>query len=188
MHNEPVAAGKSSFDLIDTGEFFSRLDLAVNARVLDMACGVGRYSLAMAERVQQGMIYAVDMWDEGIETLERTIRENGVENIRPIKADITKRLPLEDRAVDVCLMATILHDLTPEGRSAALNEAARILRSSGTLAVVEFKKINRGPGPPADIRLTGWEAEEIISGCGFRKTSGGDIGEFVYMLLFEKTP
>ena len=186
MHSLPIAAGKSSFDLIDSKEFFSRIGLAANAQVLDMACGVGRYSLAMAELVTQGTVYAVDLWDEGIETLEKTVRERGIERIRQIKGDITKRLPLADRSVDVCLMATILHDLAPAGRSAALHEAARVLKSGGTLAVVEFKKIDRGPGPPAAIRLTEEEAEMIIGNCGFRKTYGGDVGEYNYLLLFQK--
>jgi ubiquinone/menaquinone biosynthesis C-methylase UbiE len=188
MCKKPVAAGKSSFDLIDATELFSRIPLTPGIEVLDVACGAGRYSMEMAKLLdQRGMVHAVDMWDEGIELLKESVRQQGIRNIKPVRADITKRLPLDDGSIDLCLMATILHDLPPAGQDAALEEMGRILRPSGTLAVIEFKKIDRGPGPPVAIRMSATEVEEKICAQGFRKTYGGDVGEFNYLLLFEKT-
>ena len=187
MDKRPVAAGKSSFDLIDPREFFARIDLRPGWQVLDLACGVGRYSLEVSKVLgENGMIYAVDSWEEGIETLKQTIYEAGVSNIRPIVADIAARLPLEDASVDFCLMATILHDLSPGEQSAALTEAVRVLRPQGVIALVEFKKIDRGPGPPSFLRISEQEAVAMIGKFGFLKTYCGDLGEFTYLLTARK--
>lgn len=188
MDKKPVAAGKSSFDLIDPAAFFASLQISPGARVLDMAAGAGRYSLEIAKLVgDRGMVHAVDAWEEGIESLRAAVREQGIANVAPIRADITGRIPLDDGSIDLCLMATILHDLAPEGQDAALGEAARVLKPGGALAVVEFKKVDRGPGPPARVRLSEEEAAAKIGRFGFRKTHGRELGEFTYLLIFRKT-
>lgn len=188
MSKKPVAAGKSSFDLINPSDFFSNITISPGAHVLDAACGAGRYSIEISKLLDdKGLIHAVDLWDEGIESLKDTIRGKGLSNINAAKADITKHIPLENESVDLCLMATILHDLSPEEQDATLKEIARVLRPGGVLAVVEFKKINRGPGPPVHIRISEQEAEEKIKGYGFSRTHGAEIGEFNYLLNFTKT-
>jgi ubiquinone/menaquinone biosynthesis C-methylase UbiE len=187
MDKKPVAAGKSSFDLIDPREFFARVDLHPGTRVLDLGCGVGRYSLEISKRLGgNGLVYAVDSWEEGIETLKQTIRESGIVNIRPIVADIAERLPLEDASVDFCLMGTVLHDLSAADQSAALTQVVRVLKPGGVLALVEFKKVDRGPGPPKPIRISEQEAEAMIGEFGFLKTYCGDLGEFTYVLTARK--
>src|SRR3990172_8642303 len=83
MHEKPVAAGKSSFDLVDKEKVFAALDLKKDTVVLDVACGVGKYSIAASEIIgNEGAIYAIDLWEEGINSLKQTIAEKGIKNIR----------------------------------------------------------------------------------------------------------
>ncbi len=188
MSKKPVAAGKSSFDLINPSDFFSKIKIHPSAQVLDVACGVGRYSIEISKLLdEKGLIHAVDFWDEGIESLKNAIREKDISNINPIKADITKHIPLENESVDFCLMATVLHDLSHEEQDSTLKEIARVLKPDGVLAVIEFKKIDKGPGPPISIRISQQEAEEKIKKYGFLETYRGEIGEFNYLLNFKKT-
>jgi ubiquinone/menaquinone biosynthesis C-methylase UbiE len=188
MSKKPPGAGRSSFDLINPSVFFSNIEIHPSAQVLDAGCGVGRYSIELSKLLdEKGLIHAVDDWDEGVESLKDTIREKGISNINPIKADITKHIPLENESIDFCLMATVLHDLPPEGQGSALKEIARVLRPEGVFALIEFKKIDKGPGPPISIRISEQEAEEKIRKYGFLKTFLGDIGEFNYLLNLRKT-
>ena len=46
-----IAAGKSSYHLIDPDRFFAALDLADDTVLLDVGCGAGSYALAAAERL-----------------------------------------------------------------------------------------------------------------------------------------
>lgn len=156
--------------------------------MLDLACGAGRYSIEISKRLdEEGLIHAVDLWDEGIEILKNTIREKHLSNIHPIRADITKHMPVDTKSIDFCLMATVLHDLSPGEQASTLEEIVRVLKPDGVLAVIEFKKIDKGPGPPISVRLSEEEAEERITKYGFFKTYQGDIGEFIYLLTLKKT-
>lgn len=187
MSKKPAGAGRSSFDLINPSVFFANIKIYPSAQVLDAGCGAGRYSIELSKLLdEKGLIHAVDDWDEGIESLKKTIREGGISNINPMKADITKHIPLENESVDLCLMATVLHDLSSEGRDSALREIVRVLKPHGVLALVEFKKIDKGPGPPIGVRISEQEAEEKLRRYGFLKTYLGDIGEFNYLLNLQK--
>lgn len=189
MDKKPIAAGKSSFDLISQPDFFSNITIHPSAQVLDLACGAGRYSLEMSSLLgEKGLIYAVDLWDEGIESLKNVIREKRISNIQPIQADITSHLPLENKSIDFCLMATILHDLRQEEQERALKELVRVMKPESVLAVIEFKKIDKGPGPPINIRISEQEAEKKIEKYGFLKIYLGGIGEFNYLMNLRKNP
>lgn len=188
MTQKPVAAGKSSFDLINRSAFFSNVSISPGAQVLDVACGIGTYSLEISKLLgANGLIHAVDLWDEGIESLRKTIQEKAISNIQPVQADITSQLPFENESMDFCLMATILHDLTSQEQDAALKEIVRVLKPGGVLAVIEFKKIDKGPGPPIGVRISEQEAENKISKYGFLTTYLGEIGEFTYLLNLKKS-
>ncbi len=188
MSKKPVDAGKSSFDLINSPDFFSNIKIHRSAQVLDVACGVGRYSIEISKLLNgKGLVHAVDLWDEGIENLRNTIREKGISNINPIKADITSHIPLENESIDFCLMATILHELSPEEQDSTLKEIVRVLKIDGVLAVLEFKKTDKGPGPPISMRISEQEAEDKIKKYGFLETYRGEIGEFNYLLKLKKT-
>jgi ubiquinone/menaquinone biosynthesis C-methylase UbiE len=186
MHEKPVAAGKSSYDLIDKEKVFATLGLKRDTVMLDVACGVGKYSVAASEIIgYEGVIYAVDLWEEGINSLKQTVAEKGIKNIRPILGDVSKYIPLEDRSIDVVLMATVLHDLIEVNtEKGTLNEVKRVLRPGGRLVIIEFKKIEGPPGPPVAIRLSPEETEKIVSGYGFKDEKVVDVGPYNYVSLF----
>ena len=187
MHEKPVAAGKSSYDLIDREKFFNALDLKRDTVLLDVACGVGKYSIAASEILgHEGVIYAIDLWEEGINALRQTVAEKDIKNIRPVFGDVNKRIPLEDRSIDVVLMATVLHDLIEvNAERGTLNEVRRVLRPGGRLVIIEFKKIEGPPGPPVAIRLSPEETEKIVSGYGFKQEKIVDVGLYNYLSVFK---
>ncbi|MCU0363872.1 MAG: class I SAM-dependent methyltransferase, partial [Bacteroidales bacterium] len=70
-----------------------------------------------AEKIgPEGVAYGIDGWSEGIEMLTRIAFDKGLINVKAIVADITYHIPLSDNCVDICLMATVLHDLARDGR------------------------------------------------------------------------
>ena len=84
-------------------------------------------------------------------------------------------------------MATILHELSPEEQDSTLREIIRVLKIDGVLAIIEFKKLDKGPGPPIHMRISEQEAEDKIKKYGFLETYRGNIGEFNYLLKLKKT-
>lgn len=186
MSDKPVAAGKTSYDLIDAARTFHLIGLKPGATVLDLACGAGYYSLEIARILgEQGEVHAVDLWKDGIEFLRKEQLRRGLPGIRPLVADIRQPLPIEADSIDICLLATILHDLSSSDQQATLSEASRLLRPGGTLAIIEFKKIAVGPGPPEKIRLSEQQLDNLL--CqqgGFDKLVGAEVGEFNYLATY----
>lgn len=187
MH-KPTAAGKSSYDLINAAALFTALPLREGMTVVDLACGRGDYAMELAARLGvRGRVYAVDLWPQGIEQLRVRLTVRSIDNVLPMLGDISKPLPLEDACADLCLMATVLHDLIQDGtEEGALSEAARLLKTDGTLAVVEFRKIDSHPGPPVAIRLAPEELEDVVGPCGFAPDKTLDLGPYLYLSLFTR--
>jgi len=187
--SKPTAAGKSSFDLIDAAAFYRELDLKKGITFLDLACGRGAYSLKASEIVGSGgTVYAVDLWQEGIEQLKASADEQNAQNIEAFVSDAGRQIPLDNLAVDVCLMATVLHDFVEDQISKkVLQEVVRVLKAGGQLAIVEFKKMDGPPGPPVHIRLSPQEVGDMLVPYGFAEERLVDVGPYNYLMLFRKS-
>ena len=186
MNNKPIGAGKSSFDLIDSTLFFETLPLDREVTFLDIACGQGNYSLAASKVLgNNSIIFAIDLWEEGIFSLLTAISERKIKNIWATVADVSQRIPMNKNSVDICLMATVLHDLVKvKAEHGTLKEISRVLKPAGMLVIVEFKKMEGPPGPPIDIRLSVEEVERIVTPYGLVKKQVANIGPYTYLARF----
>jgi ubiquinone/menaquinone biosynthesis C-methylase UbiE len=187
-HKKPLGAGWSSFGLIDAGRIFDVLGLKRGSTFLDIACGRGDYAIAASRIIgDEGLVYAVDLGERGIAALAKRCSAEGIKSVKAIVADVGKHIPIEDETVDACLMATALHDLV-QARDAegALREARRVLESQGSLAIVEFKKIEGPPGPPIHIRLAPEEVETMVVPHGFGKGRVVEVGPHNYLITFDR--
>ncbi len=190
MSHHPTGAGKSSFDLIDHQRFWGAFSLKPGMTVADLACGAGRYTTAMAEKISpEGRIIAVDLWPEGIAQINAAIESTGLP-IETHVADLGGRLPIADRSVDLCLMATVLHDLVGDGLAQdALREVVRILKVEGILSIVEFKKQEGPPGPPRSVRLRLEEVSMLLMPFGLIRFSPVvDLGPDLWFAEFKTRP
>jgi ubiquinone/menaquinone biosynthesis C-methylase UbiE len=190
QHNEtkPTGAGRSSFGLIDTAKFFRELDLQKGATFLDVACGWGYYSLAASDIVgKEGQVYAVDLWEEGILNLRKEAVSKGSQNLEAFVSDVSQNIPFENDCVDVCLMATALHDFVGDQvDQQAMKEVVRVMKPEGILVIVEYKKKDGPPGPPKAVRLSPLEVDTLVSAYGFRQKHLTEISANHYLQIFSK--
>jgi ubiquinone/menaquinone biosynthesis C-methylase UbiE len=188
-HHEtkPTGAGKNSFGLIDTAKFFQELDLKAGTTFLDVASGWGAYSLAASDIIgKDGQVYAVDLWEEGILSL-RNQAGKGIQNITTFVSDVAQNIPVENDCVDVCLMATVLHDFVSDKvERQVIEEIVRVMKPNGVLAIVEFYKKDGPPGPPRPIRLSPEEVVKIVSASGFQLNRYTEVGPDNYLQIFIK--
>ena len=184
--SKPTGAGRSSFDLIDKETFFQAVDLRDGITFLDVACGRGLYSLAVAERIGvSGTVVAVDLWEEGIGLLRAEAASRGATSIRAYVGDASRKIPAEGKSIDISMLATVLHDFVLDGVAGqVLPEVVRVMKPGGKLVIVEFKKIDGPPGPPVTSRLAPAEVEKILAPYGFRKLSFTDLGSCTYLMQF----
>ena len=188
---KPHGAGKSSFGLVDADLVFGDFRLGGGITFLDLGCGRGEYAMAAAEIIgNEGLVYAVDLWEEGITLLREEVAALGINNLKPMVADVGKMIPIEDHTVDLCFMATVFHDLVLAGvAEGALEEVFRVMKRDGLLAILEFEKVDGPPGPPLSSRLSAEEVEEKVIPHGFEIIKVTSAGEYNYLMIFrlEKT-
>ena len=182
-------AGKSTFEFVDLQRVLEALCLTPSTVFLDLGCGAGNYTIPVAETIGPGgKVYGIDGWREGLDELKRRAAALGLHTIETIQADLNERIPIGDGLVDVCFMATVLHDLLREGPGEkVMGEIARVLKPAGRLAIVELKKTEHGPGPPVAVRLSPEETEKVVAAGGFVKDRVIDLGPFHYLLLAAKS-
>lgn len=184
---------QSSFALVEATAFLKAINIQKGSTVAELACGRGTYSKILADYIgKKGTVYAVDLWQNGLALLDRQLLNAEVdnENIITLRSDVGRHVPIEDKLVDFCLMATHLNCLKENDRiSRAIRECARILRKKGTLAIIEFHPESKHL---AEYQLTTSKVphpEEIITDVtsnGFVWLKTEPIGADLQLYLFRK--
>lgn len=154
-------------------------------QVLDLGCGTGLPSLALAARVQPtGQVTAIDVSPEMLEAARENAAKAGLTNVvfREMSAD---SLDFEDTSFDVVSCACLLM-FRPEPVKTVAG-ARRVLKPGGRLAVVVWDSAVQNPFftaalepvarfislPPTDpkspgtFRLAGDELEKVVRAGGF---------------------
>jgi len=183
-------AGMSSKAFLNAERVLQETGLKEGDTFLDVGCGEGHFSIAASKIVgAKGRVYALDSYEKSIAALKEQIHNDHIGNIEAIVADVTRKMPLPDAIVDVCLMANVMHGFLANGEvPSVMLEAARVMKTGSTLAVVEFQKIDGPPGPPISIRMTPEELESLISSYGFRKDRVVEVGPIHYAAMFSTVP
>ncbi|MDD5567966.1 MAG: methyltransferase domain-containing protein [Candidatus Omnitrophica bacterium] len=179
--------GVSSFNMQDSKLVFGELKLNEGDFFLDLGCGAGDYSIQAAKTVgRKGKVYALDQWQEVIESISEKADAQGLININSIKSNIISSLPIEDKVIDVCLLAQVLHGFNLSKDAKILfTEISRVLKPGGRLAILEFTNKDVGFGPPMRIRLSPEKIETAITQHGFKKISLVNYG-CSYLIQFRK--
>ena len=190
------AHGFSSAHFLDSDEIIKELNLRGNETFMDAGCGDGHNAIKVLEDYNhKGLVYAVDVYDASIEDMETYKKENNVENLINIEADITEGIPgVEDESIDVVLMVNVFHGFKASRKiDEAIEEFKRIIKKDGKIAIMEYKAWDVPKGPPTPVRSSPDELEEFFNNHGFKKVYlneeiGEDIpeGKSHYLIMFEK--
>lgn len=131
----------------------------------DLGCGLGYYTLALAEFVgPEGTVYAVDSDEKAIRALEKKADNRGYHNIEAHASSAHDLSFIKDGSVDFVLANDLLCSMAPQHHESAVNEMRRILKPRG-LAYLSVDK-----GPWSYVGQAEWE--KILE--GFRVDRRGD--------------
>ncbi len=116
-----------------------QLDLRPGRRVLDVGCGTGTLTLALARVVgPNGSADGVDAAAEMVATAARKARR--ARRGRPparFQVAAAQRLPFPDGSMDAAVTSLMIHHLPPADRGTAVGELIRVLRPGGRLAIAD---------------------------------------------------
>lgn len=180
--------GRSSKEILDPNRVLSAVGLKKGDTFLDAGSGDGYMSLA-ASRIlgEEGKVYAVDIWEESINTFKEQIEKESIRNIEAAVADITQKIPVDDESIDILYMGNVLHGFVENDEvEPVMKEIQRVIKQGGSFAVVEFKKIENSPGPPLHVRITPEDVEEIVKDYGFIVKEIEDVGTYHYAIISAK--
>ena len=160
--------------------------LTVGQKVLEIGCGTGNLSRT-AKREQPGIdLTATDPDEKALARATKKATDITFEKV------YAQELPYADDTFDVVLSALMLHHLDRETKVEALREAARVLKSSGSLHIVDMSgqhshthgSHNHGARPHFD------DLPELLTSAGFRivkRTESKHLG-IGHMIFLEARP
>ncbi len=143
---EPPAVNEA-YDAWETGLLLDSLGAVAGELGLDIGTGVGRVALRVAPRVKR--LACGDLAAGMLGRLRKNALRSGARNLDPLRLR-SDRLPFRDGTFSVVLCLGLLEHLPAEARRATLEEAARVIRRDGVLALVLNNSESRFLGDPAD--------------------------------------
>jgi ArsR family transcriptional regulator len=115
-----------------------QLDAQSFTLMVDLGTGSGRMLALLSDRVKSGI--GIDLSPDMLRVARYTLSEERFAHLSVQQSDLTCT-PLGDGVVDLVTLHQVLHHLDRPGD--ALREASRLLKSDGTLLVVDFAEHER---------------------------------------------
>jgi ubiquinone/menaquinone biosynthesis C-methylase UbiE len=130
------ARGKNAFFQKMMRDYLDRMDIDSAASVLDLGCGTGVASRAIAQRAGfAGAVTGIDLSPYLIEVAARLALEEGVGERVTFRAGDTRSLDIEDRSFDAVVAHTLVSHV--DDPLAVLREAARVVRPGSLVGIFD---------------------------------------------------
>ncbi|MBI2635489.1 MAG: class I SAM-dependent methyltransferase [Parcubacteria group bacterium] len=173
-------------EFLNVDKVINQFDIESNAIIADFGAGHGFFTIAFGKiAAPSGQVFAVDVLPQALEAVKSKARLEGLFNIKTIHANLEKPngSTLEGESCDFVFIANVLFQV-PD-KPMLLNEARRILKPDGRLAVIEWKPFT-SVGPKKEYRLTEEDLRQIILAAGFNEIKTIDAGSHHYGFIFKK--
>ena len=157
------------------------IGLKFGSTFVDVGCGDGFFSIPAARLVgQKGRVYCVDVSGKAIEILKKNASMAGVENLT-LRVGRAEETVFCEACADFLFFGIVLHDFQDIDK--VLTNARTMLKSSGQLVDLDWKKEPMQFGPPLRIRFTEKEAADTIEKARFQVESTRAIGHYNYLIV-----
>lgn len=175
--------------LLDPHVVLGSLELAPGMRVADLGCGrTGHFIFPVSRIVQDtGIVYAVDIVKNILETIASRSRSEGYGNIQTVWSDIERveSTPIPEASLQVCFLVNVLHLV--KNKPAVFQEAVRLLGEEGQLVVIDWQR-NLGALGPANSELVLPDTVTILAKSnGVRLHKQVELGDYHYCYIFKKS-
>ncbi len=163
-----------------------QMHIAEGMTVADFGCGVGFHSLALAKHVgPKGKIYAIDIQPEHLSKLKAEAAHRGLKNIEIIHGDLEAPAGsgLLKASVDRVIVSNVLFQV--DDIFLIAQEAKRVLKSSGMVAVIDWVESFKQIGPHKDRVVNYENVRKAFEATGFEFVSRLDSGSHHYGFLFK---
>ncbi|HUU78097.1 MAG TPA: class I SAM-dependent methyltransferase [candidate division Zixibacteria bacterium] len=122
-------------------DFFKKLNVKENQRILDFGSRIGNYSIPIAQIIgENGKVFALDVNHDALDELMERAKFYNLDNIFPIKTDGELKIKLPDNSIDIILFYDVIYPICRRKGLKAYNEILsefhRILKKDGILSIL----------------------------------------------------
>ena len=147
---------------------------------IDIGCGNGFFALPAARIVgASGTVYGIDISSDSIAELKKQALKENLNNIR-LTAGKAEETVICERCADVVFIGIALHDF--EDPSLVLENARKMVKPSGKLIDLDWKKEPTPFGPPLSIRFDEKKAKALLEAAGFAIETTENSGPYHYIV------
>ncbi len=155
--------------------------LAAGMVFVDVGCGDGFFSLLAAKIVgDSGSVYAVDLDPQAIEKLKAKAQKQNLKNIKATAAP-AEETEFCTHCADIVFYSMDLHDFKDAVQ--VLQNAKKMLKPTGLIVDLDWKKLQMPFGPPFQIRFSESDALGLMRIAGFTAIKTQEAGLYHYLVI-----
>jgi ubiquinone/menaquinone biosynthesis C-methylase UbiE len=155
-------------------------DLKDGMTFADIGCGNGFFSIVAAKIVGvNGKVYAVDIDPIGIKKLNDKAKAEGLTNITA-QAGNAEDTVFCKSCVDIVFFSMDLHDFNDATK--VLQNAKQMLKPTGHLIDLDWKKMQMPFGPPEAIRFSEQHVAGLLKAAGLKMIDTKEAGPYHYIV------
>src|ERR1035437_4670111 len=166
---------------MDPEAILSSIGLKPGFTFMDIGCGAGFFALPAARIVgKSGKVYGVDPDARSIAVLKEQAALEKLDNLHltTVKGEETV---LCEKCADIVFFGMDLHDFQDAAK--VLENARKMIKPTGRLANLDWKKEPTKLGPPLEIRLEQAKAKQLIEAAGFSIETITHSGPYHYLII-----
>ncbi len=148
---------------------------------VDIGCGSGFFALPAARIVGlNGTVYGLDKNPEYIARIRVQAKSEGLRNLH-LTVGNAEKLVLCEGCADIVFFGIVLHDFNNPAE--VLNNARRMIKPTGKLVDLDWRKEPMPIGPPLEIRFDTKTATQLIETAGFTTQTVAECGSYHYLII-----
>lgn len=167
------------------------LGIEAGMTVIDLACGYGYFTAAIARRVDPGEVIGIDLDPATLEQAQAACR--AMPNCRWQAGDAMELSRLIRPPVDYVLLGNTLHGV-PD-KAALSRQVAAVLKSGGRLGIVNWQPLPRETtvvlgqprGPATELRMPPEATRALVEPAGFALEALLELPPYHYAAVFTRS-
>lgn len=163
------------------------LGIEPGMKVADFGSGSGAYVNLIAEALLgSGTVYAIDIQKDLLRRIKNEAERKGHANVELLWGDLEERGGSKLGSVlDLVLISNLLFQV--RDKQAVVDEAVRVLKPGGRLAIIDWSESYGGLGPTPEMIVRKEDAYEYARKGGLAFIREFSAGAHHYGLIFRKT-
>ena len=167
----------------NTSKLLRNMDIAADDTIADIGAGSGYHVFKMAPKASEGLVYAVDIQEEMLNSMRSKKEETEINNINLIKGT-EKSVNLPENSVDKVLMVDVYHEFNfPVEMIASIKKA---LRSDGKIYLIEYRGEDKSIPIKELHKMTEKQAVREMNAAGMQLVENIANLPWQHCMVFEK--